>query len=236
MERLTSYGSSGHGNEPPRPDRDRDGPPTHEPPDNEVPNVVPVSAVLGRTPDAAVALVGLRVYTTGFSFDVSVRLRVPAEDGDASATSGLLDFYVERTGSEPRNRLLFGVEYADGRVGTNLGFPHTEPPDDVGDRQGRPPLMLFPHGGSGGERTYDATYWLTPLPPPGPLTFVCAWEAFGITEARFSVDGASVADAGRHANVLWAWEPERPRRRPRPPAALPESRWFADVMRGRLRD
>ncbi len=70
---------------------DRDGPPPYAPPDNEVPNVLPVSTVLARTRHAAVALVGLRAYTTGFSVDVSVRRRVQAEIAAAGARYELMD-------------------------------------------------------------------------------------------------------------------------------------------------
>jgi len=50
------------------------------PPENEIPVAVPLNAVLGRTEDAAIALTGLQVYTTGVSFDLAVRVRSWPDD------------------------------------------------------------------------------------------------------------------------------------------------------------
>jgi hypothetical protein len=39
-------------------------------------------------------------------------------------------------------------------------------------------------GGVPGE--YDKRFWLSPLPPPGLLTFVSAWRVMNISETRLS--------------------------------------------------
>ncbi len=53
-------------------------------------------------------------------------------------------------------------------------------------------------GGGGGGRRYDMGYWVWPLPPPGPVTFVCEWPAYGIPENHVVVEGALfLAAAGR---------------------------------------
>ena len=44
-------------------------------PDNEVPVALPLNVVLARTDDAAVALIGLQVYSTGVAFQLAVRTR-----------------------------------------------------------------------------------------------------------------------------------------------------------------
>lgn len=201
---------------------DRSNPPTAEqldawrrrwaPPENEVPVPVPVSAVLGRTEDVAVALVGGAAYTTGLRFQVAVRLRAEPP-GEHTHWMHLLD--------GGGDQLLLGVEYADGRIATNLPSP-TPPgvaPDDTEP-------SLNPSGGSGGSRSYDQDFWLYPLPPPGPLVLVCAWPAFGIPESRTELDGAAVLQAASRAEVLWPWQPDEATPT-RPEPAVPTSGWFA---------
>lgn len=91
-----------------------------EPPSDEVGCGLPVTAILGRTPDAAVAVTALTAFSTGVSFTVAVRLRVPPENVRGP---GLYDLIGEhhRPGADidPDQRLLLGVEYADGRTAIN---------------------------------------------------------------------------------------------------------------------
>ncbi len=54
--------------------------------------------------------------------------------------------------------------------------------------------------------------WLWPLPPPGPLTFVCAWPAEGVEETHAQIDGAEILAASARAVELW------PDDRPLPPS------------------
>ena len=54
--------------------------------------------------------------------------------------------------------------------------------------------------------------WLWPLPPAGPLTFVCAWPAEGIEEISAQIDAAPILEAASRAIELW------PDERPLPPS------------------
>jgi hypothetical protein len=47
------------------------------------------------------------------------------------------------------------------------------------------------------------TYWVWPLPPAGPMTFVCEWTAFGIRETRTEVDTKLILDAAAQSIKLW---------------------------------
>lgn len=163
-----------------------------EPPDNEVPVVVPVTAVLGRGEGIAVVLAGVTAASTGFGLRLGVRLRQPSdEDG----------LYGQFSGSAaPEQQLLVGLEDAAGRRASTFDTGRWPPPDDDGA------LTMTGRGGGGGGRTYDQEYWVSPLPADGPLRLVVRWDARGIPETVTEVDGAAVAAAGRGAVELWPWE------------------------------
>ena len=63
----------------------------------------------------------------------------------------------------------------------------------AGDRRG-------PDGWS-----FDMDYRFRPLPPLGPLAFICAWPGRGIASSR--VDGAAVLRAADAAVTLWSNDP-----------------------------
>ncbi|HJQ73889.1 MAG TPA: hypothetical protein VJ814_03310, partial [Gaiellaceae bacterium] len=98
--------------------------------------------------------------------------------------------------------LRLGVQFSDGRKATNVdgrmpfGMPGEpdEPPEGP---------VLFPRGGGGGDGRWQQGFWVWPLPPAGPLAFVCEWPAAGIPETRNEIDAALVRDAAADAAVLW---------------------------------
>ena len=50
-------------------------------------------------------------------------------------------------------------------------------------------------------------YRVRPLPPPGPLAFICAWPGRGIAASRTEVDGAAIRAAADTAVPLWPDDP-----------------------------
>ena len=189
------------------------------PPDNEIPVSVPVNTVLGRTPDACIALVGVAAYTTGVTFRLAVRMRTraPSVEGISRVMTG-----YHLPGDDPEARLLLGVEFADGRRASNLsGGPL---PADVPDAAAP---VLSPSGGGGGDRAQDLDYWLSPLPPEGELLLVCACAPLKIPESRVIIDGGVIARAGASAIVLWPPAPidEEP---PPVPPRRPAAGWFSE--------
>jgi hypothetical protein len=193
-------------------------------PDNEVPAPVPFTAVLGRTYDVAVCIAGMHAYTTGLSFRLAVRLR--------QMPTGLHHRIFEMVsghgpGTPAEDRLLLGVEYADGRTASNIAGVDWFARDELSDDQ----LVLAPGGGGGGGLSYDQRFWLSPLPPPGPVTLVCAWPALGLAEAAAEVEGQTLLDAAARALVLWP-----PSTRSLEPEAAPEppnvpKGWFSRQQR-----
>jgi hypothetical protein len=196
------------------------------PPENEIPVAVPISTLLARTDDIAIALIDVQAHTVGLRFDLAVRLRHEPRGSMRHKSYAMLNHYAG--GEDADQQFLLGVEFADGRTVTNFGHPGfgATPPDEDPEKP-----SLSPMGGGGGGRSYDQSYWLTPLPPAGPLVVVCAWSAFDLPESRTVVDGAAIAEAGSRAVVLWPWSPpeEEPFEPPTP--RVPEGGWFDRVSR-----
>jgi hypothetical protein len=180
-------------------------------PENELPVALPQNVLLGRTDDVVVALLGMHVFSTGLAFDLAVRVR----PGSLSGTELHEVLWQPGPGAPP---LLLGLELADGtRV------------DDVGE-PGRGGDVVFIQGsGSGSEYSVDHSWWLSPLPPAGPLAVVVWCPVLGLPETSTVLDGAAIRAAADGAVELWPWEPPRRRGPERPPSPpdIPDDSWFA---------
>lgn len=103
----------------------------------------------------------------------------------------------------PGDVLRLGLLYADGRRGATTGG-HWRP-----DRDDDPGRLVVEHGSSGGSaRRWDGNFWVHPLPPDGPVTFVASWPEYGAAETRAGLDGTVIRAAAARAVVLWPEEPE----------------------------
>lgn len=180
-------------------------------PENEVPVAVPLNTVLARTDDAAIALTGLQVYSTGVSFQLAVRVRFPLEP----AHRGLSELVFDH-GFPTADRLLLGVELADGRTASN-----------VMGRPGRGDVVFHPGGGGGGQLSVDQSWWLSPLPPDGPLRLVISCAALGLPESSTVLDGSLIRRAAADVLTLWPWSAPDHDRPPPPAPDLPADSWFA---------
>jgi len=182
--------------QPPSPEPVRRRRPAWMRSDAVIPRLVPWEVMLARTGQAAVAVGGLHAYPNGFEFTVHARLR--REDEPRPGVPGLFGRHGWRR--EPNEGLRLGVMYADGRrAAAPGGCPR---PDDAGQ------LVLQENGGGGSARTWDGNFWLSPLPPEGPVTFVVSGPEHGVTETRAELDGATIREAAGRAVMLWPEEPE----------------------------
>lgn len=180
-------------------------------PENEVPVALPMNRLLSRTPDLAIALVGLQAYTTGVAFELVARARGLE---DPAADNRLGSIFWGHAGAPS---FLLGVEFADGRRASSLPFPGRS-----GD------IVFHQGGGSGGETAVDQQWWLSPLPPEGPLLVVARCPEIGLDETVLELDGAAIRRAGESAIVLWPYEPPVDRDPgPPPPPDVPSDSWFA---------
>ena len=192
------------------------------PPDNEVPGAVPWSVLLGRNTDVAVALAGASAYSTGIRLGVAVRVRQGSRRGDVD-----LHHQVFGYSDGGVDRLLIGVEYADGRVATNSTQDSWSPQEQPDDEP-----SLHPGAASGGPYGIDVELFLSPLPPAGPLTIFCAWPSRGIPESRTVLDGAALAEAVTRIQVLWPVKVDPPPAPAQsPPPNVPQGGWFEAILR-----
>lgn len=109
---------------------------------------------------------------------------------------------------------LVGVEFADGRRASTL------------PGAGADGIVFRSGGGSGGEASLEQSWWLSPVPQPGPLRFVVRCAELGIEETAVELDGTAIAAAVADVETLWPWEPPRDSAPEPPPPDLPTGSWF----------
>jgi hypothetical protein len=167
------------------------------PPPNELGVAVPLRLVLARTDEIAVALLDIVAYTTGLSFHLTARRRRESADPRDPWFRDPLGLQARVSSGEalPDSLLRLGVLFADGRKATTIGsFGVTDEPSAP---------VLSQGGSSGSGREWEASLWLWPLPPAGPLTLVVEWPSEGIEETRQEIDAQPVLEAAQASERLW---------------------------------
>jgi hypothetical protein len=164
-------------------------------PELVLPVAVPTTLVVARTDDLAIGIHSVSAYPAGFEFTLST---VSVVERRQLHATGSLEHMVRggQLRELPGEFLRLGVLFADGRTATNLGS--SQPPSPG---SGQP--MLQGGGGGGGMRRHDATYYVWPLPPEGPLQFVCEWPAYNIPESTVRTEAGPILQAAAQALVLW---------------------------------
>ena len=173
--------------------------------ENVVPGMAPMAPVLARTEETVVAVTGIRAYPAGFGFTLHLRLRDlhPRERREFWPFPEL-GRHCGPPWSDEVLRLTIG--FADGRSVTNLD---RQTVGSDGPDPDRPMLSSGPGTGGGGAPgwSFDMGYRVRPLPPPGPLAFICTWPGRGIPLSRVEVDGAAIRRAADAAVTLWSDDP-----------------------------
>ena len=169
-----------------------------DPPVGEFAAVVPACPLmLGRTDRTAVAVTGISAYSAGFEIFVTARFRPGARGAPGPGDRG-------PGGPEPaapRRSFRFGLQFADGTrvIGQNGGSTLS------GDAEPTGPILRTFLGG-GGPRSSFWRWWAWPLPPAGPMEFVCEWPALEIPETRAGLDAQLILDAAGRSIRLWSGE------------------------------
>ena len=154
-----------------------------EPPEAEFPGIVPIDTLLlGRTDQVAVAVTGLSAFSTGIEIFLAARIRPSTDHSEEHLKGGPRDL------AAARRSFRFGLQFSDG--GKAVGSPG-------GRRQERDSAagpVLYPFAAGGGLHSFVSRWWTWPLPPAGPLEFVCEWPQFGIAESRAIIDAQLILD------------------------------------------
>lgn len=179
---------------------------------------VAVDAVLAESEDLALCLTGVRVFRAGLDFGILAMSRTAgANRGPGGLSAGVFGH------GDPQDRLLLGIEYADGRAVHNVGAfgPGLDPAlDDIATP------VLMPGSGGGGERSVDLSFYLSPLPPPGPLRIITAWPGRGLPETVTEVAAERFIEAAPRVRVLWELDDVDQLPGPPPPPDVPPGSWF----------
>ena len=164
-----------------------------EPPEAEFPGIVRIDTlVLGRTDQVAVAVTGLSAFSTGIEIFLTARIRPSAGHPEEHLPGGPRDLAASR------RSFRFGLQFSDG--GKAVGRQGGRRPDHDSEPAGP---VLYPFAGGGGPHSFISRWWAWPLPPAGPLEFVCEWLPFDIAESRGGIDAELVLDAARRSIRLW---------------------------------
>jgi hypothetical protein len=163
------------------------------PPEDQLPGVVPVEVVLAQSPEVAVLLTGMRAFPDGIAMVLGVRLRRRAR---GAGTELFDDVFDHRDSDEPpdpawqQGRLRWGFVLDGGAEVDNLGA--------TADR-----MQLHGGGGGGHEQSCDRDFWLSALPPSGPLEVFCAWPRMGLPRMTQSLDVEPIVQAAARSRPLW---------------------------------
>lgn len=174
-------------------------PPWAGPPNNVLGVTIPVDVVLARSAQAVVTLGTVVAYPAGFEFSHLILVRDP----DVGERLPEMHHYRRRRADSatelPDDLFRFGLEFADGSRVTTLERHRAfeQPPGEI-----KGPVLM-PCGGGGSLDRWHGAYWVWPLPPEGPLAFVCEWPVAGIPLTRYELDAARIRDAAGRAQVLW---------------------------------
>jgi hypothetical protein len=166
-----------------------------EPPEAEFPGIVPIDTlVLARTGQVAVAVTGLSAFSAGVEIFLTARIRPSADRPEEHLPGGPRDLAASR------RSFRFGLQFSDGTKaagGTGgLGGKRARDTEPTGP-------VLYPFAGGGGPHSFVSRWWSWPLPPAGPVEFVCEWPAFDIAESRAGIDAQLILDAARRSIQLW---------------------------------
>lgn len=164
------------------------------PPPTVLPAVVPVERIVAKGETAVVCLANLWAYPNGFEVD----LWAIAKEGEALFDPMQFEIGLkeEQEKGVPPEKLRVGFEFADGSAVTNIrSWEEGSSP--------QPPTMHSTRGVYG-EDEWEQSYWVWPLPPPGPLALVCEWPAAGIPLTRLELDAQAIIDAAARAQAPFA--------------------------------
>jgi hypothetical protein len=192
---------------PPRPqEHEEEAPEWVSAPDGWIGAVLPVQELIGRSEEAAVCLTRIVAYPLGFEVTLDAFTRSLSRG--YAFDDAIADWHRGEQDRPPPQLLRYGIEFADGRKSSNIGgmFGGTVFAMSAADESAPDPakdICLVPGGGYGGGRRSRQEVWVWPLPPPGPVAFVCEWPRYEIPETRVTVEANLIREAAGLAEAIW---------------------------------
>ena len=152
-----------------------------------VPAVVPGDVLLARAPGLAVWACAVTVYPDGFAFTLLTLY-------DPGAVAPPAPWALDET--ERGGMTWLAARYADGRsraADLNANTPARQPRG--------PHLRVLDASGSDG--CDESRWWVTPLPPPGPVELAIHLGGRKVPTGAADLDGAAIASAAARAEIVW---------------------------------
>jgi hypothetical protein len=172
---------------PPVPKLARRVPRPWDPPETEFPALVPVSTLqFDRSGQTAIAVTGVWAYSNGFEFFVTRLIRPDAPGLDEDPVPG-----VPRGRLAARQSFQISLQLADG---STVSGGRSD-----GDAEPAGPILQS-RGGGGSSHRVVLRWWAWPLPPGGPLGFICR---LGTGETRVGMDAQLIRDASQQSVRAW---------------------------------
>jgi hypothetical protein len=172
---------------PPRPALRRRVPRPWDPPETEFPAIVPISTLqFDQSGPSAIAITGMSAYSNGFEISVTRLIRPDAPGFDQDPVPG-----AARGTLAERQPFQISLQLSDGRVIASGRSP--------GEADASGPILV-PRGGGGTSHHLLLRWWAWPLPPSGPLEFICR---LGTGETRVGLDAQLILDAARRSVQVW---------------------------------
>jgi hypothetical protein len=137
-------------------------------------------------------------FPNGFGFSVTARTRegFPARELPPMPRDDL---------SLPET-VRVGVIFSDDRAVFSDVPGASDVPGTAVHPGGRGPVLTT-QGSLGGPWRMDRHYFVSPLPPPGPVVFVFTWPLYAVDQVRTVVDGGELSAAAAQSITLWPGEP-----------------------------
>jgi hypothetical protein len=158
-----------------------------EPPPDIAPVTVPGDTTLLRKPGLVISAGEVRAWPRGFEFALSMLSDI--DRADAVPTAGLA-LYPRERGSH----CWLSVRYPDGRersADLNANTPFDQPEG---------PHLTFVDGAASDTEGWDhSRWWVTPLPPPGPVRITIHLGGHSDETGSGYLDGQLIAEAGTRA-------------------------------------
>ena len=175
---------------PPLPPLQRRIPRPWETPESELPAIVPIDTLrLGQSDRAAIAITGISAYTGGFEI-LMIRCIRPDVLGVNEDPAPEVQ---RRRRADPLGAPTFSLLLSDGTSVSTGAHGESEPTGPI----------LKSHGGGGTTHSQFFRWWAWPLPPEGPLAFICQWPMYGIAETRVAIDAQLILAASQRSVRLW---------------------------------